>query len=223
MGINFTTLSLRKSEACLNKVRFMVKYQREGICRVFLIRFLPRETMLKRTKSIFISFLFLVSAVSILFFNSPQYCKPLVADTSNSAQVNAILFSWDGLDRRVLKGDRFFAFFHFSDPDHAGHKYGESTGEYREAAIECDKWLGEIVSWLKTNNLYDQTTIYVTADHGFDKGKKSHSNAPDIWIATNDPGVNHGGYLADIPATILARFGFNTDELEPDLHGEPLH
>ncbi len=117
---------------------------------------------------------------------------------------------------------RFLAFFHFRDPDSAGHGYGISSPEYRAAIVTCDEWLGKIVAWLKEQKLYDSTLVYVTADHGFDPRGRSHSNAPHIWLATNDTLVKRGGVQADIPATILARFGVDIVELEPKLVGTDL-
>ena len=120
------------------------------------------------------------------------------------------------------KDPRFLAFLHFSDPDHAGHKHGSDSKEYREAAEDCDKWLGKIVKWVKEQKLYDKTLIYVTTDHGFDPAAHTHSHAPHSWLVTNDKLVTHGGTIADIPATILSRFGVDIDKLEPKLIGKPL-
>ncbi len=47
----------------------------------------------------------------------------------------------------------FFAFFHFADPDHAGHGYGENSTQYSQAIETCDHWLGEIVAKLKALGL----------------------------------------------------------------------
>jgi predicted AlkP superfamily pyrophosphatase or phosphodiesterase len=121
-----------------------------------------------------------------------------------------------------FKEQRFLGFFHFSDPDRAGHQFGSASPEYRQQIIACDEWLGRIAAWLKQNDLYEKTLIYVTCDHGFDPNAKSHSNAPHIWLVTNDRGVVHGGIQADVPATILERFGIDLDKLEPKLIGKPL-
>lgn len=121
-----------------------------------------------------------------------------------------------------FKEPRFFAFLHFSDPDHAGHKHGRDSKEYREAAIECDMWLGKVIEWLKARGLYEKTAIYVTTDHGFDKGKTSHNRAPHSWLVTNDKAVNRGGAVVDVPVTIMARMGIDVSKLEPELAGEPL-
>ena len=117
---------------------------------------------------------------------------------------------------------RFLAFVHFSDPDAAGHAHGAASAEYRLAAIACDQAVGAFVAWLKKEKLYDRTFIYVTADHGFDRNAKSHYNAPHVWLATNDKAVTKGGTLADVPATILERFGVDLTKLEPKLIGAPL-
>jgi hypothetical protein len=39
---------------------------------------------------------------------------------------------------------------------------------------------------------------------------------------TNDKLVTHGGTIADVPATIMARFGIEVGKLEPKLIGKPL-
>jgi predicted AlkP superfamily pyrophosphatase or phosphodiesterase len=120
------------------------------------------------------------------------------------------------------KGKRFFAFLHFSDPDHKGHKYGSGSQEYRQGAMDCDVWLGKIVDFLKKENLYENTLIYVMTDHGFDVNATSHNKAPHSWLVTNDKLVTHGGTIADVPATIMARFGIEVGKLEPKLIGKPL-
>lgn len=117
---------------------------------------------------------------------------------------------------------RFFAFFHFSDPDHKGHAHGENSKEYNDAIIECDRWLGKIVEKLKADKLYDKTIIYVTADHGFDEGLKSHKNAPYVFLATNDPSVTKSGDQRDIVPTILTSLGADINKVSPKLPGKVL-
>jgi len=93
------------------------------------------------------------------------------------------------------KHKRFFFFFvHFAEVDHQGHQYGENSEEYNDALISGDRWLGRIVQKLKELNLYDSTLIYVTADHSFDEGLKSHSDAPYVFLATNDKGIVRRGH-----------------------------
>ena len=75
---------------------------------------------------------------------------------------------------------------------------------------------------LKELNLYDETLIYVTADHGFDEGMKSHNDAPYVFLATNDTLVMRRGERADITPTILKRFGLDLSRISPPLDGHPL-
>ena len=117
---------------------------------------------------------------------------------------------------------RFLAFFHFRDPDSAGHFRGMDSGAYRRAAMDCDEWLGKIVAWLQEGKLYDRTLVYVTADHGFDLHGFNHLKAPHSWLATNDKTVVRGGSHADIAATILTRFGVDVAKLQPRLIGSDL-
>lgn len=117
------------------------------------------------------------------------------------------------------KKEPFLAFFHFADPDNAGHAWGMRSLQYRQAIQSCDRILGDILRWLKQNRLFDKTLIYVTTDHGFDDEGFTHLQATRGWLVTNDPKVKRGGILADIPATILNRFGIDETCLEPKLMG----
>jgi len=120
------------------------------------------------------------------------------------------------------KDKRFFFFVHFAEVDHQGHKFGENSKEYNDALISADRWTGRIMRKLKELNLYDKTLIYVTSDHGFDEGMKSHSDAPYIFLGTNDPMVMRRGERADIAPTILERFGLRLSKINPPLDGHPL-
>ncbi|MGC8863345.1 MAG: alkaline phosphatase family protein [Armatimonadota bacterium] len=103
-----------------------------------------------------------------------------------------------------------------------GHAHGENSKEYNDALIECDAWLGKIVEKLKADKIYDKTMIFVTSDHGFDEGKTGHSNAPFVFLATNDPNVVKNGDQRDIVPTILVEMGADLSKIEPKLPGKPL-
>lgn len=117
---------------------------------------------------------------------------------------------------------RFFAFYHFSDPDHAGHKYGENSSEYSDAIVTADSWLGKLVEKLKELGIYEETRIYVTSDHGFDEGKTSHAFAPYVFLATNDSAIKRRGDQRDIVPTILTRMGVDISNFTPPLLGRLL-
>lgn len=120
------------------------------------------------------------------------------------------------------KDKPFFFFVHFAQVDHKGHQFGENSREYNDALISADKWTGNIVQKLKELNLYRETLIYVTSDHGFDEGQKSHNDAPYVFLGTNDPKVMRRGQRADITPTILDRFGLDLNTIQPPLDGHPL-
>lgn len=120
------------------------------------------------------------------------------------------------------KDKRFFFFVHFAEIDHNGHKYGENSKEYNDAFISADFWLGEIVKKLKDLNLYNETLIYITADHGFDEGMKTHHDAPYVFLATNDKEVKFPGTRTDIVPTIYDRLGIDIKIFNPPLDGKPL-
>ena len=119
----------------------------------------------------------------------------------------------------------FFAFFHFGDPDAAGHNQnggGENSLMYETAIETCDYWLGRIVSKLNDLNLAQNTLIYVTADHGFDEGTYTHYNAPYSWLATNDGRVGRNGDEVDVAPAIYFGLGMWGNNFQPALDGYPL-
>ncbi len=152
------------------------------------------------------------------FYQASRALDVLDAAPRGAAATGALCLNY--LER--FHSPRFAAFFHFADTDHAGHKRGSASQEYRQAAMRQDVWLGRIAAWLREQDLERNTLIYVMADHGFQRNSRGHAYAPHSWLATNDKTVVRGGILADVPATILAHYGVNTRELQPPLIGYPL-
>jgi len=118
----------------------------------------------------------------------------------------------------------YYAFFHLADPDSAGHGSGENSPQYEESFRTCDEWLGIMVAQLRMLGVYERTYIYVTADHGFDEGGTGHSNAPYIFLATNDPLVpfKNNTWLWDVAPTALCRAGLDVSQIDPPLTGTSL-
>ncbi len=110
------------------------------------------------------------------------------------------------------RSNRFAVFAHFADPDSAGHKFGENSVEYEEAIIKCDDWLGRVLALLVKLDLWKETVLVVTTDHGFDEAKKSHKYAPDCFFAVNDRGGSFQEIsdMKDIAPTILSLLGVPT-------------
>jgi predicted AlkP superfamily phosphohydrolase/phosphomutase len=121
------------------------------------------------------------------------------------------------------KNKRLFFFIHFAEPDHVGHKYGENSQEYTDGIKSDDEWTGRIIAKLKKSGLYEKTLVYITADHGFDEGQRTHAYAPFVFLATNDATINRNGNRVDIAPTILKRFGLELSDISPALDGVPLN
>jgi arylsulfatase A-like enzyme len=117
---------------------------------------------------------------------------------------------------------RFFFFVHFGEVDRKGHMFGENSDRYVDAMKSADRWTGRILDKLEALGLYDETLVYVTADHGFDEDGFKHYDAPYVWLATNDGGVTRRGLREDIAPTIMDRYGMDLDAIEPALDGKPL-
>jgi hypothetical protein len=122
----------------------------------------------------------------------------------------------------TYRDKRFFFFIHFAEIDTRGHLFGENSPQSDSAYKSADTWTGRIVDKLKELSLYEKTLVYVTADHGFDEGLKTHNDAPYVFLATNDRQVVRPGLREDIAPTILERFGLDLSKLTPALDGRPL-
>lgn len=128
------------------------------------------------------------------------------------------------------KDSNFYVRTHFVEPDYIGHTHGESgkTGisyPYKQALIECDQALGIIINALKDVELYDETVILVSTDHGFKgigHGPPTYPlGDPDItetWLISNDPEVNNElgwGLQNDISPTCLGLAGIDPSIFQP--------
>ena len=82
----------------------------------------------------------------------------------------------------------FFFFVHFAQPDASGTRPGEDSQEYTDGLVSDDHWTGKILEKLKALGLSGRTAVYITADHGFDEGLKSHNDAPYVFLATDRQG-----------------------------------
>lgn len=59
-----------------------------------------------------------------------------------------------------------FLFVHIDFVDGVGHKYGHGTEEYYGAVAQADQLIGKIVNSIKSANIYENTMVIVSADHG---------------------------------------------------------
>jgi predicted AlkP superfamily pyrophosphatase or phosphodiesterase len=129
--------------------------------------------------------------------------------------------------------EHLFAFILFHEPDHNGHYLGEDSLNYTNDIKTDDYYLGLLIDWLKEQEIYNDTLIYVTTDHGYDettapfpvdlkKPGQAHKMAPYTFLSTNDPTIIRNGDRKDIGPTILTQFGINLSKINPPLSGTPL-
>jgi len=116
----------------------------------------------------------------------------------------------------------FLIFTVFIGADSAGHRHGGGSVKYQKALMEQDFWLGKIMERLELLGKVAHPIIYVTADHGFPLRSISHAAAPNIFLVTNDPLAAEAGDQADIAPTVLKRFGFDPENVVPEMDGSPL-
>jgi hypothetical protein len=158
-----------------------------------------------------------------VFGGSPYYTMHQSCDVWEYGLAKDVKVGTRALELLEKHKDKpFFFFVHFAEVDHSGHGHGENSKEYNDALISNDTWTGKIIAKLKEFGLYDDTLVYVTADHGFDEDGRSHKYAPYVFLGTNDPLAKRAGMRQDVAPTILARFGLNLSEFKPALDGEPL-
>jgi len=114
------------------------------------------------------------------------------------------------------------AFFHFGCADRAAHREGDRSQRHAEAIVACDRWLAAMAAELRALAIDRTTMVFVTADHGFDPGRRRHRDAPQVFLATDDPSVVRGGDQRDIAPTLLAELGADLGAARPPLPGRPL-
>ncbi len=155
--------------------------------------------------------------------------KPYYLSCRNMDYWENNLVKNDIVGQRVLelierhKGENSFYFIHFAEVDSSGHASGENSKPYNDALISSDYWTGQIVAKLKELGIYQDSVIYVTADHGFDEGLKSHKDAPYVFLASNDKGVKSTGWREDICPTIMDRIGLDLGKFDPPIDGKSLY
>ena len=81
----------------------------------------------------------------------------------------------------------FFMFVHYKAADVIGHSAGDRGRPYREAIIQNDVQLGEVMNLLSTRELLPTTEVFVTTDHGFHGIFHLKEDDPaiiDTWFAS---------------------------------------
>lgn len=76
----------------------------------------------------------------------------------------------------LLSNEREFTFLHVSLPDRAGHEHGGMSPAYLDAVRRTDRHLGSVLRTIRRDPvLAEELAVIVTADHGFERGRRDHS------------------------------------------------
>src|SRR5262245_43868108 len=98
----------------------------------------------------------------------------------------------------ALKQQPMLLVIHMDHVDHAGHDHGWLSPEYLSAVREADRLIGDLVASLKAAQMWDQTALLVSADHGGVGTKHGGLSLSEIeipWIAVGE-GIVHGHELS---------------------------
>jgi SAM-dependent methyltransferase len=122
----------------------------------------------------------------------------------------------------TYKEKPFFFFVQFNEATAAGAEAGENSKAYNDALVSDDLWTGRIVDRVAELGLGDATQFYVTADHGFDEGGRTHASATEVFLVTTNKAVRRDGRRQDIAPTFLEDFHVDVEAIEPRLRGSSL-
>jgi hypothetical protein len=121
----------------------------------------------------------------------------------------------------------FFMFVHYKAADVIGHRAGDRGRAYREAVIQNDVQLGEVLNLLTTRDLLPSAEVFVTTDHGFHGIFHLKADDPaivDTWFAS----LRHNllptsvGSVLDVTPTMLTTLGIPLTTAEPPYRGRAL-
>jgi predicted AlkP superfamily pyrophosphatase or phosphodiesterase len=166
--------------------------------------------------------------------------------TQRPSSVIAVFHDWDGFGRLVEKGvadtvehvegpeatmkaaitfisvrKPALTFIHLDHVDHAGHEHGWGGAEYIKSIELADRLTGDVIEALKKADMFDNTILLLTADHGGVGKKHGESTMTEIeipWII-HGPGVAAGKQLTapvntyDTAATVAFVLGLKPSPL----------
>lgn len=159
------------------------------------------------------------------YYNAYRFKAIDVYKNDLKAGNNVLEFANKELEK--LKGKNFFAFIHFQEPDEEGHLFGEHSKEYKEALIDNDRRLGEILKSVEKFGLNKNLRIFIVSDHGFDiigSGRPDDMEhdtdaARGTFLVSDQPLSRTIGDRPDIAAFVLKIFGLELSKLRPELKG----
>ena len=128
---------------------------------------------------------------------SATYCTGFYYHHKQYEYFTTIAINW------FTQHEPFFLTTYDPVPDLVAHKYGEQSDEYREAIEDADFQIGRIMNMLRELDVYEQTLIVITTDHGM-TGRSHGSTLPTdmrIFSIFKGPRVKKGFEMEDVVFT----------------------
>jgi len=96
--------------------------------------------------------------------------------------------------------------YHIIQTDYEQHDFGKISPEVKKAYVFADSLIGNILSLIDINNLWDTTTLIVTGDHGF----KNHDKGLNVNRLFADKGwltIDNNGQIENWDVVCLSSGG----------------
>lgn len=120
----------------------------------------------------------------------------------------------------------FFLFVHYKAADVLGHSVGDGGSQYREAIVQNDNQLGDLLKLLEARGLLDTTEVFVTTDHGFHgifHVNPNDSLVNETWFASYRHNLSgEATSVLDVTPTVLKALGIAIDSEDPPFRGRSL-
>jgi predicted AlkP superfamily pyrophosphatase or phosphodiesterase len=75
---------------------------------------------------------------------------------------------------------------YFSDTDDAGHEFGPDAEETRYAALNADRYIGQLYAGLRARGIQNRVNIIVVSDHGMATRDQRNAIVMDDYFDTKD-------------------------------------
>ena len=75
---------------------------------------------------------------------------------------------------------------YFSDTDDAGHEFGPDAEETRYAALNADRYIGQLITGLERRGIADRVNIIIVSDHGMASRDQKNAIVMDDYFDTKD-------------------------------------
>jgi len=112
----------------------------------------------------------------------PHYWRTYNGKVPPEMRVDKVL-GW--LDLPAEKRPRMIAMY-FSDTDDAGHEFGPDAEETRYAALNADRYIGQLVNGLRARGIADRVNIIIVSDHGMATRDQRNAVVMDDYFDTTD-------------------------------------